>query len=1322
MGSQSSQAKPSKNSYKILFKMFKKDTNEAVDLCKKEICENQGFSSFEQFVEYHKEHAQVSTCQRSWPRGRMSIHCFTCSISTQSCICPECFLEGNHEGHDYCIRGNSSGNCDCGDSNLWKPSGFCKNHKGIAPDANPQDYLDEEFRNLILKLFTTAFEAVFFFARNQDEDQEGSKVKMILNFMKVFLKFGDGFRRLITIALTEKIDFSAYIKDIILYSRCHNDLLADFFGYLLNDTLFIINFAKSNYKYIPLYTNLILNESNGDQIRKRIKPLSHHFFHSFSSYPLQTCVSNNSFQWDTFALAIYNINLMLIQIDKKVPEYLSEINLGLKRAATHDPSSIQKLFDKIVLATHPNLRLETKFQEKYEMNTSRFIIMSFNLREFYSIFSVNFEELNISSLLTQISKSDFISCNSSFYNGETFYFLYPLLMFLESLFTHCKNSYQLFDKFRLITNNQNTFEKVVIALLKHLTSFYASRFSLASIANNNIINLLNCFNDSPIFHHFSQFSVIGLLQFILGISSKTNKEFILRKMALLLGVFDDQSDDNESKSKPTNTIFLFLVLVFTLDRTVLFNRKREILEKQLIFTLKAEGQCDMPTLKQAISDDYIKHSITEFHTILKEIAFSKKKQHEDVVVFFLKDNIKWNPINSVNPSHKQINYISSILQKQNKSSSGNHNLLELAPFDDLSAPEKGSLNFQEIVFSPTVLGVCYQTIANSSKDICEIDIHLALNIILLASQFSQSFSAVDLNSKYPPKGDFLNINELFDFNFSDFQEFFFSQISLKGTKPTSIYSLIKSLGSLGQDIFEKMGLQNHEKEETHHNDLENKEKAKQLKASILKQFNESISNSPFLQTQSNFSDNENIESDEDPCSICGTKIENELLLYPTFMYRNSIISKINQLDAEVNDPEQYNNSVIQFNICHHAVHLSCALDDNDNFEIFKCPIDRSFRNTYIPAIDCLNPTSPITARFIHELYDSVEYQQEDLDNTISKNIRKAFSLFFSYLQRSFLNNDNDYQKSMVEMIKSLSGLIILYDARLRNLPSSLDNKNTKLLSRNLFLLTNIQYHILKKENNSFTIPKENFSPFELFVCTLVETDIMELQSDSNNSENLDTITSFLKNQVKNIGEKLNGKIMTQFMRRTLLSEYFYLLRDVSPFSNDILDWDDFLSNSYLCQYYDIKNNPTIEYSFEPLTFIHNPPKNFLNFLLPPFNYPISETSECNALDIVSGNVRKFEGIDVYLTTLTDETNIYLMLSKEASAILVTTHFAIGNIEPFYVDSLGNPNISYSTGAPIFFSEDRYEKFIDTVLSGSFCKDLNRIDEEALLHILARYGA
>ena len=169
--------------YKDLKSLFIDDPSIAIEYSQVIISTASNFKNFEEFLQYHSNNSHVSTCQNEWSGGHMSVHCSNCGIDVDSCICLDCFLNGNHQGHDYVIDTGSIGNCDCGDSSQWKHSGFCSKHSG--QDENPQDYLDKNLQTLLTDIiFKAAFHSLSNFTNDNTE-----KGVSIIEFISSFLEF-----------------------------------------------------------------------------------------------------------------------------------------------------------------------------------------------------------------------------------------------------------------------------------------------------------------------------------------------------------------------------------------------------------------------------------------------------------------------------------------------------------------------------------------------------------------------------------------------------------------------------------------------------------------------------------------------------------------------------------------------------------------------------------------------------------------------------------------------------------------------------------------------------------------------------------------------------------------------------------------------------------------------------------------------------------------------------------------------------------------------------------------------------------------------------
>ena len=80
--------------------------------------------------------SQNSVCGVVWKTGDMVYHCRTCGMDPSCAICHDCFVNSNHEGHDYWMFSSGGGCCDCGDIEAWRCAGFCTRHRGQSSDED----------------------------------------------------------------------------------------------------------------------------------------------------------------------------------------------------------------------------------------------------------------------------------------------------------------------------------------------------------------------------------------------------------------------------------------------------------------------------------------------------------------------------------------------------------------------------------------------------------------------------------------------------------------------------------------------------------------------------------------------------------------------------------------------------------------------------------------------------------------------------------------------------------------------------------------------------------------------------------------------------------------------------------------------------------------------------------------------------------------------------------------------------------------------------------------------------------------------------------
>lgn len=104
-----------------------------------------GGNTPENFTALVKKYNNASACGLVYSAQTVAYRCRTCSLSPCLSLCVDCFLNGQHEGHDYkMFRSDTGGACDCGNSSVMKSTGFCDKHSMTESTKNvvpPPDLL-----------------------------------------------------------------------------------------------------------------------------------------------------------------------------------------------------------------------------------------------------------------------------------------------------------------------------------------------------------------------------------------------------------------------------------------------------------------------------------------------------------------------------------------------------------------------------------------------------------------------------------------------------------------------------------------------------------------------------------------------------------------------------------------------------------------------------------------------------------------------------------------------------------------------------------------------------------------------------------------------------------------------------------------------------------------------------------------------------------------------------------------------------------------------------------------------------------------------------
>ncbi|EAX92219.1 Zinc finger in N-recognin family protein [Trichomonas vaginalis G3] len=230
------------------------------------------FSDFDEMEDFYRSKYPSSKCNNSWFKDCLSFNCEECRLSSNSCICYDCFRHSNHEGHHVKCHINQSGNCDCGDTNFWKEESFCtKHHK---QSEHPEALLTEQEQSDFFIAFSTA--ALFL------QDAPNSGALTIIRWLKRFTTFGDPVLRCFSMAICPACT-------VELHLRLHSDALTA----LLALESSIVNEIYFDRTFLP-YLLSELPKILKAPIRDENENIAGFFFHCYSSVIIDIFLRDSS--------------------------------------------------------------------------------------------------------------------------------------------------------------------------------------------------------------------------------------------------------------------------------------------------------------------------------------------------------------------------------------------------------------------------------------------------------------------------------------------------------------------------------------------------------------------------------------------------------------------------------------------------------------------------------------------------------------------------------------------------------------------------------------------------------------------------------------------------------------------------------------------------------------------------------------------------------------------------------------------------------------------------------------------------------------------
>lgn len=595
----------------ISAKQFANDPLLAIVESQKLISITANFSQYSEFVSYYTGNSHKSVCQKEWDMPKMSIHCFECGESN-ACICLNCFLNSNHEGHHIIISPHSTGNCDCGDSNYWNQKGFCCDHQVKDETIKIEPKLEKVLTDIFSAACTSFMELRY---------DESDKVPFIVDFLSSFLPYGDSFRHLIAVALTQKISFEEFFIDIEQYPIMVNKAIRTLCGSLINDRTFIDAFSKAVLKYAETRFMPKLNSYLDRSIdTSSFESWFSLVFHGFGKAVLQRVIQQENINWVDFAILCMKHQkgrYDLLGSDNFVGsnnthDFETTIMHGYSYMSKIQPNSdqIQQFFDRFVtdiLATPSDAQMKLDpsvnntivtvsfkqdtetafflplyqflvewprfikpFTHKPNLKLNKLFEVMNQVVDISPIYAINWNSIGdldgaknendklVKKYLAPLETNPNSPMNyKSFHNGGSFFFNYPLSATFVYLFFSDKMNREKLCELLLKDEYKSLRFKLIIIILKNLLSMLARHESVVPGNNHGILHILDSVDD-PVSMLYSLHIYIPIIQVLLGLKTKESpdtqdsfclKEFFIFEFAREIGFFDNfQGEDYKDEN------------------------------------------------------------------------------------------------------------------------------------------------------------------------------------------------------------------------------------------------------------------------------------------------------------------------------------------------------------------------------------------------------------------------------------------------------------------------------------------------------------------------------------------------------------------------------------------------------------------------------------------------------------------------------------------------------------------------------------------------------------------------------------------------------
>ncbi|EAY07277.1 hypothetical protein TVAG_240780 [Trichomonas vaginalis G3] len=222
---------------------------------------NDGLKEFSEFKKEIKSKSETSMCSKHFCSHVLNVSCKTCMGNKSGSFCIECFMKGNHEGHEYVISQNVLPMCLCGHKELVDSKCFCHNHKGISENSTTKIFTEAQ-----IKLFSQIFDIMVQFLVNVYPIELAYEV---IKWLTSLANLGDSFLPLIAESFTKNNSENLIkIAESLSHSPSNSsNSILGLFIVLTSNTKFLRELGE---KSIPLVSKFLEFTAENNKIIKSL--------------------------------------------------------------------------------------------------------------------------------------------------------------------------------------------------------------------------------------------------------------------------------------------------------------------------------------------------------------------------------------------------------------------------------------------------------------------------------------------------------------------------------------------------------------------------------------------------------------------------------------------------------------------------------------------------------------------------------------------------------------------------------------------------------------------------------------------------------------------------------------------------------------------------------------------------------------------------------------------------------------------------------------------------------------------------------------------